>query len=369
MDLKRARVLLKSAQQLAESAPAPQASQNAVSSWMRHVKGLVESLSDGASLTRELKDSLAPDQVGQMTEAVLWLWRNAASHFANNSGADSRIRLQVIAQVLEQLAPIRTERVFISFSHRDEKLARAFHDVLLAAGAAPFLSSADDGGIAGGEAFFAELIAAMQNADSLVFLATRSSVREHWGAFEIGAVFARGKRALPIMIDVEPPDLPAPVQHIQGVRTSEPSKLKAKLAELVQSTPEQWRAAEPALAAFLALASRAKPNSAAPALTTLIAELREAEIEAQATSTIGTMAAVDAFRVQLHALGDQIRTFLGSSDADRLDEKKRLELGQALQSTRALEQKEVLDLEAMIEFWRWAKGLLEGLRRFLSAMT
>lgn len=215
---------------------------------MEHVKGLVESILSGGDIRDEIKDALAPKDIGRVGTAVRWLWQNAASNYqvGPECVALAQGHFDTIMTVLTGLGEAGgtagARRVFISFSHDDEELGQALHSACELAGLVPFLSSATKGGLPAGKGWFEGLTRSMREADALVLLATPPCIREQWGAFESGAVYGRGNPTLSVMIGVAPRSLPAPLQHIQGVRCDDGAKVKSMLAEIVATDLEKlWQ--------------------------------------------------------------------------------------------------------------------------------
>lgn len=113
---------------------------------------------------------------------------------------------------------MRDLKVFISYSHADEALARSVCDAFASMpGVVPFFSSDLRFGIPGGSAWFAAILKTLRRVDGLVLVATPSSVIEPWPLFEVGAAIGRGKPAVSLMVGMTPDQLPGPLGSLQAV--------------------------------------------------------------------------------------------------------------------------------------------------------
>lgn len=121
--------------------------------------------------------------------------------------------------------------IFISYSHKDERLAGELRDLLEEKGLRCFMSSRD---ISSGDLWTETIRNALVGAQELLLLITPDSVHSQWVLCEAGAGWALGKRIVPALLKVKPESLPEPIKRHQAKRidtTESREKLAAEIAK------------------------------------------------------------------------------------------------------------------------------------------
>ena len=121
--------------------------------------------------------------------------------------------------------------IFISYSHKDEKLADELHDLLEEKGLRCFMSSRD---ITPGDPWSEAIRNALMNAQELLLLITPNSVRSQWVLGEAYAGWALGKHILPALLKVKPESLPEPIRRRQAKSIDAPESREELAAEIAK---------------------------------------------------------------------------------------------------------------------------------------
>lgn len=264
MNARKLSELAAEADRLAATVPPHPVDTTAFEVWSRAREGLLAAMTvDGATTPMEsLKAPLSSSALGDLIGGLRTVWQYSRVYSASNQTLVATA-LRSIASALRSGARTSNGGIFVSFSHADERLASHLFDVLDVAGLSPFKASDPEKGLPAGEGYFENLLAKLREVDSLVFLATPSSVTEAWPVFEAGAVVGRRCRALSICVGINVGALPRPLQPIQAVLATEHLKVKHALAQVAgRDASELWTdAALAKLEAFLqAAAPRLKPG-------------------------------------------------------------------------------------------------------------
>src|SRR5262249_29183296 len=118
--------------------------------------------------------------------------------------------------------PFRSQRslgayvadVFISFSSRDERLARFVCDHLTASGVAVVLAPAS---VLPGQPWSDEILNALRGSNWVIFLASRAGCASAWVQQELGAAIGMQKKLVPIVWDMPPSELPGWASRHQAI--------------------------------------------------------------------------------------------------------------------------------------------------------
>lgn len=113
--------------------------------------------------------------------------------------------------------------VFISYSSKDQSLARWLYDQLTALNVETFLAEVS---IAGGDSWKPEILQNLEGSDYVLFLATPESCKSDAVKHEIGGALVLKKTFVPIMAGIAPSQLPAWVQDKQAVDIRDGAKLR-----------------------------------------------------------------------------------------------------------------------------------------------
>src|SRR5437879_1361287 len=106
------------------------------------------------------------------------------------------------------------KRVFISYSHDDESVARELKESLHSTEVLGWMDQAD---IAAGEASSRSVKESLRQASAVVVLVSERSLKSQWVQFEIGAALAMDKLIIPILIGPSGGEPPLP-DWLQGIR-------------------------------------------------------------------------------------------------------------------------------------------------------
>ena len=104
--------------------------------------------------------------------------------------------------------------VFISYSIRDEELARFVNDHLLHQKLTVFLASIS---LEHGQKWSPQIFKALKDSEWVFFLASKSALASNNVQQELGAALITEKKIVPIMWDTEPSQLPVWISQYQGL--------------------------------------------------------------------------------------------------------------------------------------------------------
>tara|TARA_B100000609_G_C16988184_1_gene317306 strand:- start:83 stop:538 length:456 start_codon:yes stop_codon:yes gene_type:complete len=105
-------------------------------------------------------------------------------------------------------------KVFISYSTKDEHIARGIFKALNQVGADPFLASIS---LQPGVNWTQEIFNNLKEAKWVFFIATKSACASPAVQQELGASLAINKHLIPVLIDISPSELPGWVGQHQAV--------------------------------------------------------------------------------------------------------------------------------------------------------
>jgi len=117
--------------------------------------------------------------------------------------------------------------VFISYSHKDEELAKELRQLLEGKGLKCFVSGMD---IPSGDPWAETIRDALKGSQELLLVITTDSIRSKWVMCEGGAGWALGKPMVPALLKIEPDSLPEPIKRHQA-RKIETTAQKESLAK------------------------------------------------------------------------------------------------------------------------------------------
>jgi len=103
--------------------------------------------------------------------------------------------------------------IFISYSHKDEELAKELRQLLEGKGLKCFMSSMD---IRSGDPWAETIRDALKGSQELLLVITPDSIDSKWVLCEGGAGWALGKCMVPALLKVEPDSLPEPIKRHQA---------------------------------------------------------------------------------------------------------------------------------------------------------
>jgi hypothetical protein len=104
--------------------------------------------------------------------------------------------------------------VFISYSTQDEQLARFVHSHLIAQGLTVFLAPVS---LVPGDRWRPQILDQLRTSKWVILLASNSALASPNVQLEYNGAIVAGKKLVPIMWDVLPPDLPPWISDFQGV--------------------------------------------------------------------------------------------------------------------------------------------------------
>ncbi|MBK8760080.1 MAG: toll/interleukin-1 receptor domain-containing protein [Sulfuritalea sp.] len=110
--------------------------------------------------------------------------------------------------------------VFISYSSKDERLARFVHDHLGAENVSVFLASTS---IELGQRWSPEILRNLNIAKWVIFLASRHACASPYVQQELGAAIAANKTLIPVIWDITPSELPGWVSQYQALNIANKS--------------------------------------------------------------------------------------------------------------------------------------------------
>jgi hypothetical protein len=106
------------------------------------------------------------------------------------------------------------KRVFISYSHDDESVARELKESLHNTEVLGWMDQAD---IAAGEAVSRKVKESLRQASAVIVLVSERSLMSQWVQFEIGAALAMEKLIIPVLIGRAGSEPPLP-DWLRGIR-------------------------------------------------------------------------------------------------------------------------------------------------------
>lgn len=108
-------------------------------------------------------------------------------------------------------------KVFISSTQKDSDLARDLARRLESAGVS--VVSVDE--TRAGAQFKAAIDRSLREADELVLIVSPDSVNSPSLMFEMGAAFFARKRVTPVLVGIDPSELPTPLKYVPSVKYSD----------------------------------------------------------------------------------------------------------------------------------------------------
>jgi hypothetical protein len=123
--------------------------------------------------------------------------------------------------------------IFISYSSKDEPIARFLHQHLTHEGMSVFLASAS---LQPGQQWSQEVLTALRTSSWVLFLASRAACSSAWVQQELGAALITQKKLVPIVWDMPPSELPGWVRHYQALDLTHASfdDVKSQMTAIVQ---------------------------------------------------------------------------------------------------------------------------------------
>ena len=126
------------------------------------------------------------------------------------------------------MKPIRY-KVFISSTQKDSDLARDLARRLESAGA----TVVSVGETPDGKRFKAAIDRSLREADELVLIVSPDSVNSPSLMFEMGAAFSARKLVTPVLVGIDPSELPPPFRYVASVKYS---ALEDYISEIAKRT-------------------------------------------------------------------------------------------------------------------------------------
>jgi hypothetical protein len=123
--------------------------------------------------------------------------------------------------------------IFISYSTKDEPIARFLHQHLTNEGMSVFLASAS---LQPGQLWPQEVLNALRTSSWVLFLASRAACSSPWVQQELGAALITKKTLVPIVWDMPPSALPGWTAQYQALDFGRASldEVKTKMTEIAQ---------------------------------------------------------------------------------------------------------------------------------------
>lgn len=119
-------------------------------------------------------------------------------------------------------------KVFISSTQKDLDLARDLSRRLNEAGVEVF---SVEKSVAPGEIIMTRIEQGLRESDEVIVILTNNSIDSPWVMSELGAAFSLHKRVTPVVLGVEPSEIPPMVRHLMSVKYSDLEDYIAELAE------------------------------------------------------------------------------------------------------------------------------------------
>lgn len=124
-------------------------------------------------------------------------------------------------------------KIFLSYSHEDNNIAKNLHTRLKNAGASCFLSEKD---ISAGEIWEDRVRKELLIADCVLILITPRSKNSLWVAAEAGAAWVLDKKLVAALMFINPNDLIEPIKKRQGRVIETPEQIDGLVNELIPSS-------------------------------------------------------------------------------------------------------------------------------------
>ncbi len=105
-------------------------------------------------------------------------------------------------------------KIFISYSHKDEKYAKLIQNTLIECNLEVFMSGSN---IHPGEDWEDVIWTELEESDLFLFIASKQSVNAEYTRYEIGGAFYGEKDIVSVLIDVSPEELPSIIQRYQAM--------------------------------------------------------------------------------------------------------------------------------------------------------
>ena len=121
--------------------------------------------------------------------------------------------------------------VFISYSHKDEELAKELRQLLVSKGLKCFMSGMD---IRSGDPWAETIRDALKGSQELLLVITTDSIGSKWVMCEGGAGWALGKRMVPALLKVEPDLLPEPIKRHQAKKIDTAAQRESLAKEIAE---------------------------------------------------------------------------------------------------------------------------------------
>ncbi len=122
--------------------------------------------------------------------------------------------------------------VFISYSSKDESIARHLHNTLKGVGIDAFLATIS---IRPGENSAKVIFENLKNATWVFFLATKNSCESQAVQQELGASLAAKKVIIPLLVDISPEELPGWVNRYHAIDIHKaPDTLHSTIAQIAK---------------------------------------------------------------------------------------------------------------------------------------
>ncbi|WP_345969175.1 toll/interleukin-1 receptor domain-containing protein [Sulfurimonas sp. HSL1-6] len=121
---------------------------------------------------------------------------------------------------------------FISYSVKDEQLARSLYSATTMAGIETFLASIS---IEAGSHWTTSIFKNLEQADWVFFLASKNSISSAAVQQELGASLVQKKTIIPLLIDISPEELPGWVGNHQAIDLkSSPKQLHEAISKIAE---------------------------------------------------------------------------------------------------------------------------------------
>ncbi|MFT6405919.1 MAG: hypothetical protein ACJAVI_005898 [Candidatus Azotimanducaceae bacterium] len=148
---------------------------------------------------------------------------------ASSKEIHSRVRLKLIISEREKN---KLTTAFISYSVKDEKLAKGLYSATSMAGIKTFLAGIS---IEPGNRWTETIFENLEKSDWVFFLASKNSCCSHAVQQEIGASLIQKKTIIPLLVDIKAEELPGWVGSHQAIdlKTS-PELLHAAIAAIAE---------------------------------------------------------------------------------------------------------------------------------------
>jgi hypothetical protein len=136
-----------------------------------------------------------------------------------------------LAELLDKVAPLRPSYdLFLSYAAADTATASELRADLERQNVKCFMAEKD---IAVAAEWQDAIRNALLGANRILILITPRSLNRPWVFMEIGAAWALGKTLIPVLIQVNPTDLPDPIRRYQARVIETTAQRKALIREIV----------------------------------------------------------------------------------------------------------------------------------------